>query len=124
MDPRLNEPLRDWLTYKDIPLMHDLISIPGGPKDILDEDHGLFRALEDVSLVLHEVKKVVLVQHTDCGAYGGRARCGGTEEADLQFQTGQLRRAANLLVRVHPELELVLVVAHIHDDQSIEFKEL
>ncbi len=124
MDGRLNKPVAEYLQKNNIPEEHDLISIPGGPKDLLDNEQGLFKAIEDVSLGLHHVKNVLLLQHTDCGKYGGRPACGGTEEKDLEFQKDQLQQAMKVLVDAHPEVEIKPVVAHILDSGEVEFKDL
>jgi hypothetical protein len=122
MDGRLNTPLAKFLEESGVPSSYDLISIPGGARDLNDKTSGLFRAIEDVSLALHHVQKVMVVQHTDCGAYGGRASCGGTEDADHDMQLAELKKAGECLIKAHPELSVHLALAHIHDDGACTFE--
>jgi len=122
MDGRLNRPLRQYLRGIRFPETHDLISVPGGPKDIIDGEQGLFRLVDDVRLMLPRAKRLLLVQHTDCGAYGGRAKCGGTEAADREFQISQVRQArAELRKRVGNQLEVQTIVAHLRDSGLVRF---
>lgn len=124
MDGRLNQPVAEFLKTEGIPDTHDLISIPGGARDLNDFLSCLFRAVEDVSLALHHVENIVLIQHTDCGAYGGRPMCGETEEADYDFQMSELKKAGKILKQAHPDLKIRLALAHIRDDGSCMVKNI
>ncbi|MBD3252002.1 hypothetical protein GF380_06175 [Candidatus Uhrbacteria bacterium] len=120
MDGRLNNPIQAFLTEQGITGAYDLLSLPGGPKDLQDSGSGLTQAVEKVSVGLHRVKKVLLIQHTDCGAYGGRVHCGGSEDADHAFQSHELDIAATTLQEAYPELEIVKAMAHILDSGVVE----
>ncbi len=122
MDGRLNEALTAFLKTSGIPDLHDLISVPGGARDVNSTESCLYRSIEDVSIGLHHIKHILLIQHTDCGAYGGRANCGGTEEADYAFQLEELRKSGDALKQAHPELDVRLALAHIKEDGTIDFE--
>jgi carbonic anhydrase len=124
MDGRLNKPLAAFLQAYGLPEAYDLISVPGGARDVNDAESCLYRSIEDISLALHHVKNVLLIQHTDCGAYGGRANCGGTEQADHSFQLAELKKAGETLKQAHSDLAVHLALAHIRDDGSVTFEKL
>ena len=122
MDFRLNGPLKDFIMYRHhgkerVPHDHDLISVPGGPKDLLDPNSRLFRDIEDISVAMRGVTKVMLVQHTDCDAYGGgREKCGRDEGEDNLFHLKELCKAGEALRARNLGLEDILhVFAHIED---------
>lgn len=122
MDGRLNIPLRSLYRDRGIPETHDRISLPGGARDLVDPNSLASKALAEVSLGLHGVGQLLLIQHTDCGAYGGRARCGGSEDADRAYQTRQLEHAAEAVRARHPELRVHPVLVHLLDDGGVEIE--
>jgi len=123
MDGRLNKPIADYLNEKGLPEVHDLISIPGGPKDLIDDEDGekgLFRAISDVAIFLHKIENILLVQHTDCGAYGGREKCGGDERSDFHFHLDQLHLAEKAIKNAFPQLNVSSILIHFLDDEQIQ----
>jgi len=53
---------------------YDLVVYPGASSSLSSEKHSAFRPLLDainISQNLHGIKKVVIVDHEDCGVYGG-----------------------------------------------------
>jgi len=119
IDGRLNKAIAAHLHELGVPEAHDIYSLPGGPKDLIDGDEGFIRDIEQIIVELHGVRNVVLIQHTDCGAYGGRAKCGCTARADFEFQLGELRRAAHAMSRF-PDLTIHMALAHILDNSQIK----
>jgi hypothetical protein len=122
MDGRLNTPLASFLREQGVPEAHDLISLPGGARDLVDPESLASRALAEVSIGLHGVRELLLIQHTDCGAYGGRACCGGSEDADLVYQTRQLERTTQAIRSRHPELQVHPVLIHLRDNGGVEIR--
>ena len=61
--------------------------------------------LGDIDLVyrLHGVRRVILVHHEDCAAYGGSAKLGDLARQS-RFHRARLREAARLLRRHFPGL--------------------
>ena len=119
IDGRFNEEIEAHLEEIGVPALHDVYSLPGSTKDLLDGDEGFLRNIEQIIVDLHGVTNVMLIQHTDCGAYGGRARCGGSERADFEFHLCQLRKAAHAMKRF-PGLKIHMALAHIKDDGRIK----
>ncbi|MDK1119075.1 MAG: hypothetical protein QGM50_09845 [Anaerolineae bacterium] len=65
MDYRLQRYLNNWVEENILPQSYDRISIAGGVYDVYD----VMRQV-DLAIRLHKIKKVVLINHEDCGAYG------------------------------------------------------
>lgn len=80
---------------------YDLKATAGGVRAMLDSPRTVRRwILRDIDLVyrLHKVRRVILVHHEDCAAYGGSAKLGNLER-QKRFHRVQLRRATRVLRR-------------------------
>lgn len=99
----------------------DFPSLPGSAKAI-NEGQELALGCVSVPCDLHHVKKIVIVNHSDCGAYGGSAKFGGDIEAEQKFHEGELRKAKAIIFEKYPDKEVVLVYAKLVDEgENIEF---
>ncbi|MDP4007141.1 MAG: hypothetical protein Q8P55_00900 [bacterium] len=106
MDFRLRRKLADALEKHFPQEDYDLISIAGGVQDLLREDWREFVFKQfDLSRKLHEPSLIVLVQHEDCGAYGGTAAFGDFER-ELKAHQDEIRRARVLLEARYPETRI------------------
>jgi carbonic anhydrase len=65
MDYRLQGYLNQWLENNLPARSYDRVAIAGGVYDVYD----VIRQM-DIAIRLHKIKKVVLINHEDCGAYG------------------------------------------------------
>jgi len=79
---------------------YDLIKVAGGAKCLASPDNNAERefVLEQLrkSIRLHQTKRIVLMVHSDCGAYGGsNAFASPAEEA--KHHEDELRQAATVL---------------------------
>jgi len=81
IDFRLQKAINKWLEGQDLIGNIDRISIAGGVKN---QDFVLEQL--SVSVRLHGIERVILVNHEDCGAYGPEA------SADSQKETEQHSR--------------------------------
>jgi hypothetical protein len=89
----------------------DPIKIAGGAKSLASPDQESDRefVLEQIrkSMQLHGTKRVILMVHSDCGAYGGLAGAfQGDSGAEAIHHEQELRRAASRLSEAIPELEI------------------
>jgi carbonic anhydrase len=87
----------------------DLICLRGGSKAVIDESSrgAIFESI-DAAIRLHGVKRVIIVDHIDCGAYGGSnifANCSEEES----FHLTRLNEATSIIRAVYPSLEVVSV---------------
>ena len=92
-------------------LNYDAIKIAGGAKCLASPENESERelVLEQIrlSIRLHATTCVVLMVHSDCGAYGGLAGgFGGDARAEAQHHEEELRRAANCVRAAIPEIDV------------------
>jgi len=102
---------------------YDFPSLPGGAKPINEcaSDDDLAMKCIGVPCDLHHVKKIVIVNHEDCGAYGGSKKFQSAEE-ELDFHTEELKRAKEKLAEKYPDLDIITVFARLADGgYNIEF---
>jgi carbonic anhydrase len=97
---------------KRIGVIHsDPIKVAGGAKCLASPESDSERTfvLEQIrkSMRLHGTTKVILMVHSDCGAYGGLvAGFRGDATAEAVHHEDELRRAAAVLAEAIPELEV------------------
>lgn len=89
----------------------DPIKIAGGAKVLASPEHESDRAfvLDQIlkSIRLHGTRVVILMVHSDCGAYGGLAGgFRGDEEAEAAHHERELRRAAAVVKAAIPGIEV------------------
>ncbi|HEY6305801.1 MAG TPA: carbonic anhydrase [Candidatus Angelobacter sp.] len=88
----------------------DPIRIAGGTRYLASsqsEDEASRRfVLEQIriSMRLHETKTVILMLHSDCGAYGGLAAFAEDAAKEAQHHSQELQRASSYLLSQIPEL--------------------
>ena len=109
-DHRFDMGFRKFL--KRIGVVHsDSIKVAGGAKTLSSPQNESERefVLEQIriSIRLHGTKKVILMVHSDCGAYGGLAETfAGDAKAEAAHHEKELRHAAAVLLEAIPGLEV------------------
>lgn len=99
IDFRFCKALNDFFE-EQYPEGYDNIVAAGGVKDIVDKKEQSFVLGQiRLSMKLHQPQEIVLVQHEDCGAYGGSATLG---EGEKELQKNQLMLAEELLKKEFP----------------------
>jgi hypothetical protein len=109
-DQRFELVLRKLL--KRIGVVHpDHIRLAGGAKCLATPDNESERefVLEQIrkSMRLHGTDRVLLMVHSDCGAYGGLGAFGGDAQAEAHHHTDELERAAACLRQVLPGVSVL-----------------
>lgn len=89
----------------------DAIKIAGGAKCLASPEHETDRefVLEQIrkSIRLHGTRRVILMLHSDCGAYGGLdGGLKGDARAEAEHHTGEFRRAAGIVRETLPDVEI------------------
>jgi carbonic anhydrase len=98
----------------------DFPSLPGGAKAI-NEDVGLAMKCVSIPCDLHQAKKIVIVNHEDCGAYGGSSKFESSED-EQKFHEEELKKAREKITKKYLDKEMVLVYAKLVDEkENIEF---
>jgi carbonic anhydrase len=88
----------------------DPIRIAGGAKALASPDRESDRAFVVEQLLksvnLHGTKRVILMLHSDCGAYGRLAKFKGDAAAEAAHHQRELQRAAEYLKQAIPGIEV------------------
>src|SRR5215467_8551433 len=89
---------------------YDPIRIAGGTKCLAspeqENDREFVLKQIRISMRLHETKTVILMLHSDCGAYGGLAAFENNTQHEAENHRQELHRAAACLKAEIPELEV------------------
>lgn len=116
--PALQE-LSEKLNLKNI----DVISVAGGAKNLSSPEKPEYRNFIlqqiDASVRLHGAKRVILMTHSDCGAYGGLAAFGGKEDAEFQKHEKELQSAKTLAEARFPDLKTEAYFCNFSDCLAI-----
>jgi hypothetical protein len=88
----------------------DSIKIAGGARNLATPDcesESEF-VIDQIrkSIRLHQTQRVILMVHSDCGAYGGLEAFGGDRRAESQRLIGDLQRAAAFVRSRIPSLQV------------------
>lgn len=100
IDFRFQEYIDKWIADNFYPKSFDRVAFAGGVKN-LDTIIGQI----DISERLHHIKKVVLINHEDCGAYGEA----GTAEKHAE----DLKNAATQIKQQYPDLTVKTYYLHL-----------
>ncbi len=109
-DHRFDRVLRRFL--KKIGVVNpDPIIVAGGAKSLASPEHETDREflVDQVtkSIRLHGTDRVILMLHSDCGAYGGLHKIfNGDEAAEVAHHKSELRLAHGTLKRAFPEVSV------------------
>ena len=118
MDWRLGKPMKDYQEREGI-LGH--CDEPGAAGGVQDADFVLKQLA--ISVRLHNPEEVILVNHTDCGAYGGREAFGSSKE-EHNFHTGELKRVKEAVLAKYSSLKVKMLLAKIQPSGEVEFEEI
>jgi carbonic anhydrase len=88
----------------------DIIKIAGGAKSLVSPTNETDREflLDQIrtSIRLHGTKLVIIMLHSDCGAYGGLERFDGDPRAEAEHHEEELRQATAYLKSAIPGIEV------------------
>lgn len=126
IDFRLGGAIKNYLSQNGLLDNCDIVSLAGAVKNLVsplsEADSDMVMRQIDISKRLHHISEVVLMNHTDCGAYGGRAAFANTEEEQRQH-LADMDLAAEKIVARFPELKVKMVLVQIDDRGNISFNE-
>lgn len=103
------------LGYKNV----DWFRWPGVTKPMLASENffELFcQAIENVSIKLHHVNKILLLCHWDCGGYGGSKSFSSEEEEEAKYQS-DLKQAKEKLQARFSDLEILIGYSKVSGDE-------
>ncbi|MFO7806965.1 MAG: carbonic anhydrase [Candidatus Moraniibacteriota bacterium] len=104
---------------------YDFPKLPGAAKAIIESNgNDLASSCVEVPCELHNIKKIILVNHEDCGAYGGSKPFEGDKKAEQEFHEQELTKAAEIIRKKYPEKEVHIIYAKLSpENKEIEFIE-
>ena len=100
IDFRLQEAINKWISENFTPRTFDRVALGGGVKNL-----DTILSQIEISVKLHHIKKAVLVNHENCGAYGET----GTPEKHAE----DLRNAKTKVKELYPDLEIETYYLHL-----------
>lgn len=126
MDFRLGSAIRDELERRGLLDDCDIVSLAGAGKAIVSGEPQSWRdtALDmvDLSKKLHGTGTLIIMHHTDCGAYGGHAAFDSIE-AEREKHIADMKQAAEIVKSRQPDLNVKLILAHI-EDTGVRFEDV
>ncbi len=113
IDFRLQQAVPKYLEDQNILGTSDIVSVAGGVKNL-----DFVMSQVEISKRLHNINKIILMNHTDCGAYGGKSAF--TNEAEeFSKHSHDLKDARNEIQAKFPDLQVKTLLAKI-TQQGIE----
>lgn len=100
IDFRLQEAINKWISEHFPPKTFDRVALGGGVKNL-----EIILGQIDIAARLHHIKKVVLINHEDCGAYG--------EESTPEKHAEDLKAAKAKVKELYPDLEVETYYLHL-----------
>jgi carbonic anhydrase len=103
---------------------YDFPKLPGAAKAINECENEVDVPMKCIGVPcdLHRASKIVIINHADCGAYGGARQFNGDIEAEQRFHEGELKRAKEKIAKLYPDKKIILAYAKLVDGGgSIEF---
>ena len=89
--------------------------MPGGVKLINESEcDGIAGGCVQIPCELHHVKKIIIVNHKDCGAYGGSKNFESLEKED-KYHISELKKAKEIISNKYPDKEIVMLYHHFSD---------
>ena len=100
----------------------DLWTAPGCVKIFVTDEYPEVKAfylekIRDVSKGMHGIKKIVMVNHEDCGAYGER-KAFETIALEKKKHLEDLREAKHILAEAVPDVEIIIAYADLNEEMT------
>ncbi|MGE5392532.1 MAG: carbonic anhydrase [Candidatus Saccharibacteria bacterium] len=123
MDFRFREAVQNFIQNELNIHAFDLKTDGGGVKKLVEEGPVRDWILSnfEIAFSLHGVDKVILINHQDCGAYGGSKAFGQSEE-EFRFHEEQLKQASSLVSARYPDKKVEAYLALL--TEPITFKKI
>ncbi len=128
MDFRMQAQTLEWLKQNGYFGDCDVISIAGSSKSIADDNEEVRNFLTEqirISHELHGSENVILVHHSDCGAYKGSYQFKSLEEERNQ-QEQDMNKVEILINQLFPDMNVIKIWAEMQDEngQNVVLKKI
>lgn len=99
---------------------YDLSLIPGGIQAIVNKEEVAMKAV-NLAVTAHHVKRILLFNHVDCGAYGGKKKFDHDHGHETNFHSKDLLAAKSIIDESHPGREVTtFFISHCSKNHNIE----
>lgn len=127
IDFRLGRALKEYLEKNELLGDCDILSVAGGVRGLTYPEEPsdrtfIFRQI-NISMRLHKIQGIVLINHTDCGAYGGGEKFAFADE-ERKFHLQELREARAIILEKYPRIIIKMVLAKIEPSGKVSFEEI
>ena len=128
MDFRLTERIREWMGKEKLLGDCDVVAVAGSAKDLVDGSPGEKEMLLKqigISAKLHQAKNVILMNHTQCGAYAQSYRF-VNEDEEIKRHELDLAKAEKIINNRFADLTVFKLIVIMKDPggKVVEFMKL
>jgi carbonic anhydrase len=127
IDYRLEKPGHAYLERRGLGDACDILSVAGSVRTLVRssgaEGRDFLLGQIALSMRLHSPEEIVLMNHTDCGAYGGTAAF-PSEEAETRAHLRDLAAARGLIRSLHPGVAVRLLLARVARSGQVRVREV
>ena len=118
IDFRLGQPIKKYLEGQNLLGDADIVAVAGAAKNLVSpasqaESDFVMKQIE-ISRRLHHIQEIILINHTDCGAYGGND----------ELVASDLPESAAKINEKFPDLKIKMVLAKIDSQNNINFENI
>lgn len=126
MDFRLNNEIDRWTKESDLFNGFDVISVAGASKSLVDggeEVRNNFLKHIGVSVNLHKARKIVILHHSNCGAYAADYKFSSAGE-EKEKQVEDMGKSREIILAKYPDIDIILAWGELKDSEGkkIEFE--
>lgn len=122
IDFRLGKAIKNYLEEQNLLGDCDVVSVAGAAKNLASPENGFEREFLmkqiDISKKLHHIAEVILMNHSDCGAYGGSSEFGSKEE-EKKKHFEDMERVAEMIRKKYPDVNVKKIFADIDDSGTV-----
>mgnify|MGYP001613395641 FL=1 len=127
IDFRFGSAIKNYLESNNLLGDCDIVAVGGATKNIADPVEPTDRAFVlrqfANSRRLHDTKEAILINHTDCGGYGGRSAFSSDEE-ERNRHISDMKKAKEIILQFLPDLAVKTVLAKISPSGEVNFEEV
>lgn len=100
-----------------------MISVAGAGKDLVVNPDGFVATQVGLSSKLHNISTVLLMHHTDCGAYGGHIAFSSAKD-ERAHHIAEMAKAEATLKTQHPNLRVRKLLAVLIEESGFVIEEV
>lgn len=105
----------------------DIVSLAGAAKNLITPIAQSYTEMVlkqiEISRRLHQISQIILMNHTDCGAYGGREAF-ESAKAEQEQHVSDMKKSEEIINKNFPDLKVRKVLAKIAPLGQISFEEI